>query len=77
MQININFSQTPVGTLLSEWLEDQGLPTQGVLLDGLRINASLMLAAQAQGKELSHSNETFSDDPLESLQIAPDLVSAP
>jgi hypothetical protein len=77
MQIHIDPTQVPAGTLFSEWLEQQGLPTQGVTLDGIRVNPAYMLAAQAQGRCLTHSSESLDEQPLEAVQIAPDLVSAP
>lgn len=77
MQINIDLNQVPAGTLFSEWLEQQGMRAQGVVLDGRRVNATLMLAAQAHGKLFSHTSESLDQEPLEAVQIAPDLVSAP
>lgn len=73
MKIEVDFSQVPVGTLLVEWLREREMATQGVTLDGVRIDPNLMLVAQAQGKTLGYASN-LSDEPLQPAQIAPDLV---
>lgn len=75
MQIQIDFSQFPVGTLFSQWLVDQGHSTDRVTLDGLRVRPDLMLAAQAQGKVLGYATSS-QEEPLEAAQVAPDPVCA-
>lgn len=74
-KVQIDFNQCPVGTLLSQWLSEQGLATAGVMLDGVRVRPDLMLAAQAQGKMLGYSDQPL-EGPLEAAQVAPAPVCA-
>jgi len=74
MKIEVDFKVVPIGTLLVEWLKDQQMEIQGVMLDGIRVDPHLMLLAQAQGKTLSYTSH-LTDEPLQPAHIAPDLVN--
>ncbi len=61
MEICLEINDQPVrteisaGLLLSELLQEQGLSNESVWLDGYKVNPTLMLAAQAQGKKVSQT----------------------